>query len=153
SYVLLAIWIISLIDFYDADDFNLSSSLTLAPLMILWANLHGSFTFGLALLYVFAGYTFCQNLIQRNYSKCWRLVILVLGVTICALITPYGTSAAAMTREELDLKFASEHIGELRSPNFQNSPFQLGFLVALLTAVMGLGIKLRGARLIVFGII
>src|SRR5205814_10450264 len=56
SYVLLAIWLIHLLDAYDADNFNLSLLPVLAPLMILWANLHGSFTLGLALLYVFAGY-------------------------------------------------------------------------------------------------
>jgi len=153
SYVLLAIWMITLIDSYDTDEFDLSSLLTLALLMILWVNVHGSFTFGLALLYVFAGYNFCQHVVQSNYSKCWRLAILVLGVTLCASITPYGISATVMTREELDLKFASTHIAELRSPDFQNSPFQLSYFVVVLAAIIGLGIKLRGARLITFGII
>ena len=153
SYVLLAIWMINLLDAYDADDFNLSSLLTLAPLMTLWANLHGSFTLGLALLYVFAGYCLCQNIVQRNYTKCWRLLILMLAVTLCASITPYGISPAFVTKELLDLKLTSVHIGELRSPDFQNSTFHLIFLVALLSAIAGLGIRLRGARLIAFSII
>ena len=48
SFVLLAIWIVDLIDAYDNDDFSLRSWFTLTSLMVLWANLHGSFTFGLA---------------------------------------------------------------------------------------------------------
>jgi hypothetical protein len=153
SYVLLAIWMIKLLDAYDTDDFDLSVLLTLAPLMILWANLHGSFTLGLTLLYVFAGYSLCQNIATRNYTKCWRLLVLMLAVTLCALITPYGISSALMTNEELNLKFASEHIGELRSPDFQNSRFHSLFLVVILSAIAGLAIRLRGARLIAFSII
>src|SRR5262245_35282491 len=98
SYVLLAIWTIYLIDAYDDDDFDLSSLFTLAPLMALWANLHGSFTLGLALLYVFVGYSLCQNIVQRNYTKCWRLLILVLAVTLCASLTPYGILPALVTK-------------------------------------------------------
>ena len=153
SYVLLAIWMINLLDAYDDDNFNLSSLLTLAPLMTLWANLHGSFTLGLALLYVFAGYCLCQNIVQRNYTKCWRLLILALAVTLCASITPYGISPAFMTKEVLDLKFTSAYIAELRSPDFQTYTFHLIFLVALLSAIAGLGIRLPGARLIAFSII
>jgi hypothetical protein len=41
----------------------------------------------------------------------------------------------------------------LRSPDFQTATFHLIFLVALLSAIAGLGIKLRGARLIAFSII
>src|SRR5262249_51884473 len=52
SYFLLVIWIVILIDAYDNDDFSLKSWVTLASLMALWANLHASFTFGLALLYI-----------------------------------------------------------------------------------------------------
>jgi hypothetical protein len=153
SYVLLAVWMIKLLDAYDTDGFELSSLFTFAPFMILWANLHGSFTLGLVLLNVFVGCCLWQNIVQRNYTKCWHLLILVLAVTLCALITPYGISSALMTKEELNLKFASEHIGELRSPDFQNAKFHLFFLVATLSAMVGLGIELRGVRLIAFSII
>jgi hypothetical protein len=153
SYVLFAVWMIKLLDAYDADDFDLSSFFTFAPLMILWANLHGSFTLGLVLLYVFVGYCLCQNVVKRDYTKSWRLLILMLTVTLCALITPYGISSALMTKAELNLKFASEHIAELHSPDFQNSRFHSIFLVAILSAIAGLGVRLRGARLIAFSII
>ena len=46
-------------------------------LMVLWANLHPSFTFGLALFYVFAGYSCCEGLARRNYGQCRRTLYVV----------------------------------------------------------------------------
>jgi len=153
SYILLLIWTIKLLDIYDRDNFNTSSILTFVPLMALWSNLHGSFTFGLALLYVFAGVCFFQNILRRNYTKCWPILIVVSIVTITALMTPYGISSALMTKELLNLKHTIPQIVELHSPDFQKYPLHLIMLVTLLSAMAGLGIRLRGARLIAFGII
>jgi hypothetical protein len=153
SYLLLVIWTIKLLDAYDRDDFNRSSLLTFVPLMVLWANLHGSFTFGLALLYVFAGICFLQNILRRNYTKCWSILIVVSVVTVAALMTPYGISSALTTGELLNLKYTIPQIIELHSPDFQKDRAGLIIFVATLLAVAGLGIRLRGARLIAFGII
>jgi hypothetical protein len=153
SYIILPIWTIKLLDAYDLDDFNLWSLLIFPPMMVIWANLHGSFTLGLALLYTFAGYRLCQNIIKRNHTKCWHLLILVMAVTLCASITPYGISPALMTKQVLDLKFTSAVTEEMRAPDFQVYTFHLIFLVALLSATVGLGIRPRGARLIAFAII
>ena len=153
SYVLLVIWTIKLIDAYDRDNFKTSSLLVFAPLMVLWANLHGSFTFGLALLYVFSGMCFLSNIIRRSYTKCWPILIVVSGVTAAALITPYGISSALTTRELLNLKYTIPQIIELHSPDFQQDHVALVAFVATLLTVTGLGVRLRGARLIAFGII
>ncbi len=152
SYVLLAIWIINLLDSYDDDNFDLPPLLTLAPLMILWANLHGSFTFGLALLYVFSGFCLYQNIVQLNYRKCWRLVGVTLAVSISALITPYGMAPAFMTTKLLGMKFTHQYIVEWRAPDFQGSTFRLSYLVAIFSTLAGLGIRLRGPRLVAFGL-
>jgi hypothetical protein len=153
SYVLLVIWMAKLLDAYDHNEFNTSSVLTFAPLMALWSNLHGSFTFGLAMLYIFAGVCLCQNFIRRNYIKPRAILLVVSAVTIIALITPYGISSAAMTLELLNLKYTIPQIIELHSPDFQKSHLQLFLFVALLSAMAGLGIRLRGARLIAFSVI
>ena len=153
SFVLLAIWIINLIDAYDKNNFNLRSWFTLTPLMVLWANLHGSFTFGLLLLYVFCGVCIVQNIMRNNYAKCRFLLIGVFVVSLGALMTPYGISSTLMTKEVLNLKSAFVHVPELQSPNFQTQPFQLSLLIGLLVSIAGLGIQLRGARLLTFAII
>jgi hypothetical protein len=153
SYLPLAIWIIALLDAYDDDNCDLPPLLALAPLMILWANLHGSFTFGLALLYIFAAACLYKSVVQQNYKKCWRLLAITLAVTVSALITPYGTASAFTTLELLDMKSTLSRIFELRSPNFQQSTLMLICFVAILLAIAGLGIRLRGPRLIAFGLI
>ena len=154
SYVLLAIWLINLLDAYDDGDFSLPSLFTLAPLMILWANLHGSFTFGLALLYVFAGFCLYQNIVQHNYTKCRRLLVVVSVVTASAFITPYGIASVFMTVKLLDMKSAlGNFITEWRPPDFQGHPFRLIYLVTILSAIAGLGIRLCKPRLIAFSLI
>jgi hypothetical protein len=153
SYILLTIWLINLLNAYDYNDFSLPSLLTLTPLMVLWANLHGSFTFGLALLYVFAGFCLYQSILERNYTRCARLLLVTFVVTASALITPYGISAAFMTIEQLHLKFANSQVIEFRSPDFQRNPLLLIYLVSIFVALAGLGIRLRGPRLIIFALI
>ena len=154
AYVLLTIWIISLLDAYDNDNFNSPSLLTLAPLMIFWANLHGSFTLGLALLYVFAGFSLYKNIVQHNYTKCWRLLVVASVVTVSALITPYGISPAFMTIKLFGIKSTLGHfIGEWRPPDFQEHPFRLIYLVTILSTIAGLGVQLCKARLIAFSLI
>ncbi len=154
SYVLLTIWIISLLDAYDDDNFKLPSVLTLTPLMILWANLHGSFTFGLALLYVFAGFCVYKNIAQHNYAGCWRSLAVASVVTASICATPYGISPVFMTIKLFEMKpILGRFIDEWRPPNFQVLGFHLIYFVAILTAIAGLGIRLRGPRLIVFSMI
>src|SRR5262249_18728332 len=45
------------------------------------------------------------------------------------------------------------HIAEWHSPDFQQDPIQLFLIVGLLMAVTGLGVRLRGPRLIAYGML
>jgi hypothetical protein len=153
SYVLLIIWMINLVNAYDDDNFNLPPLLTLAPLMILWANIHGSFTFGLVLLYVFTGACLYQHFARNDYKKCRRLLVVAAAVTACAMITPYGISPVFMTTKLLDMKFAHTYIVEWRSPDFQGHRFRLIYMAAIFLTIAGFGIRLLWPRLISFGLI
>jgi hypothetical protein len=153
SFVLIVIWTINLLNAYDDEDFSLPSVFSLAPLMILWANLHGSFTFGLLLLYIFAACCFYQRVIRRADLEWWRPVAIVSVITICAMITPYGFRPALMTFAVLNLKFTIQHIDELQPLDFQKHLLLLMYFVAILMVIAGLGIRLRAARLIMFGLI
>ena len=153
SYLLLAVWLVSLLNAYDDKGSNLPSAFTLAPLMILWANLHGSVSVGLALLYIFAGFCLYQSILQRDYRKCRRLLVVTSAVTVCALLTPYGFWPAFTILDLMNMKFAVSHIVETTSPNFQRLIFHLIYLVTIFAAIAGLGIQLRGPRLIVFALI
>jgi hypothetical protein len=152
SYVLLALWMISLLDAYDDEKFDLPPLLSLAPLMILWANIHGSFTYGLTLLYIFSACCLFHNFVARDFAKCRHVVIVAALTTACAAATPYGIMPAFMTTTLVSMKFASGYINELRSPDFQASSFVLIYFVAIFLVIAGLGIRLGGARLISFGL-
>jgi hypothetical protein len=153
SFVLLVIWMIKLLDTYDHSEFNFRSLLAFVPLMVLWANLHGSFTFGLAMIYIFAGYRLCENAIQSRYAVCWRILVIMSAVTISACLTPYGIKPALMTKEVLDLKYTISQIDELHPPDFQRFPILLVFLVGIFSGMAGFGVRLRGPRLIAFAVI
>ena len=63
SFVLLLAWLIIVIDAYDSGDFK-PSIFILTILIILWANLHGSFTLGVQ-YYVFFRHTF----VAKNFCR------------------------------------------------------------------------------------
>jgi hypothetical protein len=152
SYVLLAVWMIKLLDAYDDEKFDLPSPFVLAPLMVLWANIHGSFTFGLALLCIFAGFCLYHSIVKRNYAKCRRLATVALVVSLSALITPYGIAPVFMTTKLMGMTTIHQ-IVEWLPPDFQKLPLLLAYLIALLLAITGLGIKLQGPRLVAFALI
>ena len=152
SYVLLAVWMISLLDAYDDEKYDLPPLLILAPLMILWANVHGSFTFGLLLLAIFSVCCLYNNYVQRDFAKCRRVVIVAAVAAACAAVTPYGIRPAFMTTTLVSMKFASNYVTELRSPDFHESTLGLAFFIAIILTIAGLGIRLGGARLIAFGL-
>jgi len=153
SYVILAIWIIKLLDAYDKEKPDLPRLVILAPLMILWANIHGSFTFGLTLLYIFTAFCLYHYFVQRDYTKCRQLAIVAATVTLCSFLTPYGMLPALMTTKLVSMKFITNYIIEWHSPNFQESLYRPIYLVGILSAIAGFGIRLRGARLVVYALI
>jgi hypothetical protein len=151
SYILMLIWLIILLDAYDERDFK-PSPVVLTILMILWANLHGSFTLGLVFLYVFAGVACYNRIIQREYFKCKQTLFMLLAVSVGALLTPYGVYSALLTLEVANLKYTLQHTSEWQSPDFQSYQPLLFLFVGLFAAVTGLGVRLRGPRLIVLSL-
>ena len=152
SYIVESIWVIKLLESYDRGDFR-SSIPSFCILMVLWANLHPSFTFGLALLYVVVGYSCCEKLLRRDYLRCKDELFAVIAVTVCALLTPYGIFSALLTLQTMNMKFALQHVAEWRPPNFQQNRIHLFLIVGFLMAVTGLGVRLRGPRLIAYGMV
>jgi hypothetical protein len=151
SFLLLLVWLIILINAYDRGDFK-PPVFVLVILMALWANLHGSFTLGAALLCIFAGYFCCEKFVQRVYSRCRSTFVMLLAVGVGALLTPYGIFSALWTLDLFNMTFPFQRIEEWRSPDFQVYQPLLFLFVGLFGIIAGLGIRLRGPRLIVFSI-
>ena len=147
SYLLLSVWIMVILEIEDQKDWAGQRGFILIPLMLLWANVHGSFTFGLAVFYVFLCNAIWDAYNKKDLQSFRRLVILVVGVTVAALITPYGPLSTLKT-VKLMSDPALAAIDEWHGPDFKNDPFHLAAIVGLFALLVYFGVRLRGPRLL-----
>lgn len=73
-----------------AADRGKSPSPWLLPLMTLWANLHGGFVFGLALIVPIALEAVLRNAPAARKSLAWRWMAFACAALSASCITPYG---------------------------------------------------------------
>ena len=147
SYLLLSIWVMLIAEIDDHDQWVGWRGFILIPLMLLWANVHGSFTFGLAVFDLFLCNAIWHLYKKTDLQTIRRLVVLVVGVTIAAMVTPYGPFATLKT-VKLMSDPALAIIDEWRAPDFQHDPFHLIAIVGLFALIAYFGIRLRGPRLL-----
>jgi hypothetical protein len=96
-----------------AVDHGRAPSFRLLPLMLLWANLHGGFTLGLALIAPFA----LEGILHdRRTAPRWIVFGLAAGLTAC--MTPYGPESILVTQRILGLGDALGIIVEWRPQDF-----------------------------------
>ena len=148
---LMVLWIASLIR---ALDTGRPPSWWLLPAMTLWANLHGSFTFGIAMI----GPIACEAFFNARDGERRRVTLQWLGFAALALaaacINPYGPEMILVTFRTVALGEALTTISEWRPQDF-GAP---GAFEVILLAGFGLalsrGVKLPLLRiLMVFGIL
>src|SRR5262249_54311981 len=117
-------------------------SLLLLPLMVLWANLHGGFTFGLALMAPIGFEAVWNAAPADRKALALRWLGFALGAVLAACVTPYGLESMLVTYRILSLGDALSSIGEWRPQDFS----RLDAFEAVL--LLGLGFALyRGVRL------
>ncbi len=114
-----------------AADRRAAPSLWLLPLMALWANLHGGFVLGLALIAPI-GLDAALGAPQRR----WSLLLRWAGFGVLALLAscanPYGWDAILASRRILDLGAALRTIGEWAPTDFSRiGPLEITLLVGL----------------------
>src|SRR5262245_12931319 len=146
SYLLLTFWIVIILELEDNGWTN-PFGFTLIPLMLLWANVHGSFTFGLVIIYFFLCFAIYEAYTQKDAGNRRRLTILLVGVTAAALITPYGALSALKTIKLMSVP-ALAQIDEWGAPDFQHDPIHLASIVVVFALLAYSGIRLRGPRLL-----
>ncbi|MDR6539070.1 hypothetical protein [Variovorax soli] len=144
AWLLLALWISALVG---AAESRRSPPWWLLGLMVLWANMHGSFILGLLLG---AGVALDAVLahprgMRRAAAKPWGLfVALSVGA---GMVTPNGWQVLWHAVYIMGMK-ALSHIGEWRSPNFlEPSAFELWLLLVLALAFSG-RVRLPWLRLV-----
>jgi hypothetical protein len=144
---LMMIWTIELVR---ASDEGRSPSLWLLPIMILWANLHGGFTLGIALVIAFtveALLVATKRLRLKAVARSWG-AFLVLALA-CSMLTPHGPYGILFTWQVMvESSYALSQIGEWQSPNFHNLQAMEIWLLAGLALVMHQGLRLPPIRLV-----
>ena len=136
--LLFASIFISFLDRYSRRE-EMPSIWWLAPLMILWVNLHAGFALGIALIVItLAGLMLNRLLLrdesiagdwQRLRSLCWVLIVCVGLVSL----NPNFTRMYSYPFETLTSRAMMQYIQEWRSPNFYDPRFQALALLMLST--------------------
>jgi hypothetical protein len=122
---LLALWTAGLVRAREKEQVP---SLLLILLMPLWANLHGSFAFGLALAGAFA----IEALLEAPRAKTAILwVLFLIAAAASALLTPFGLDGLLFPFKMMGMQGLG-HIGEWQPSDFTTlSPFAIALLAAL----------------------
>ena len=119
-------------------------SIWLLPIMALWANLHGSFAFGLALVPPLALEAWLADR-RRRTLRAWGLFL--AAAIAAAAATPYGWQGLAFPPQLLALRHLG-NIGEWRSQDFSSLPPLEFALMALLYVCLSRGVRLPPVRLV-----
>jgi hypothetical protein len=118
--------------------------------MLLWANLHGGFTFGFLIAGAF-GLEALFTARDGGERKALFFGWLKFGVATClvACVTPYGPESILVTLRIFNLGDSLKLISEWRSPDFQNQPGQELVLLIALYLALSRGLKLPMFRLLI----
>ena len=138
----------------NASDARRAPSFWLLPLIIVWANLHGGFVLGLALIAPFA----LDALWNAEAPQRLSLALRWAAFGICALaaswITPYGWNSLLAARQILDLGAAMQLIAEWQPADFSSLGVFEVCLLAAVAAALWRGIVLSPPRiLLVLGLL
>lgn len=111
-----------------------------ALILILWANIHGSFLIGVAYACFFAFESVITAPVGINrikLTKQWAKFL--VASLLCLLVTPHGLQGVLLPLQLTDQSYSMSIISEWVSPNFQH--FQ--FLEILLYIILGFGLTQR----------
>jgi hypothetical protein len=122
-------WVAGLVRALDA---RRLPSFALLPLLTLWANLHGSFTLGLAFLAPVALEALWNAQPDERLGVVLRWAAFGTCAVLAACITPYGPESILVTRRILALGPALSLIGEWQPQSFATL---VGFELCMLMAI------------------
>jgi hypothetical protein len=109
------------------------------PILILWANLHGSVILGVGLV-MLRGLVFAFQQIRTTARRGWwvtRSIALMALPPLCLLGSPYGLELVGYYRMMLIHPAFAPYIGEWRPPTFQSTA--IPFFALTLAAVWLIG--------------
>ena len=131
-----------------ASESRKAPSFRLLPLIALWANLHGGFVLGLAMVAPFA----CDALWNAESSQRQPLALRWVGFGICAVVaccvTPYGWQSILASRTILQLGDLLHLISEWMPADFGSFSVFEACVLALIGGALYNGVKLSPPRIV-----
>jgi hypothetical protein len=123
-------------------------SFWLLPLMVLWANLHGGFVFGLVMIAPIALDAVLNADAHLRKSLVWRWAAFALAALIAGCCTPYGWNSLLASKKILALGGALPLIKEWQPADFGSvGPFEVCLLAGIGLALFR-GVKLPPLRIL-----
>jgi hypothetical protein len=117
------------------------------PAMVLWANLHASFLFGIGL----AGWLGIEAAVTagrgRRSSEMWRWGAFVAASAAAAMLNPNGIWAFLQPLRMMAMPALQASFGEWLPPDFAQFPALELWLLAAMALGLGLGVRLPPFRL------
>jgi hypothetical protein len=145
SFPLVIVWFAGLVR---AAEGKVTPSPLLLAVMALWANIHGSFTLGLAFAGAFAAEAFFAAKPGERFGTAMRWGLFLLAALVAACISPYGYRSILVTFQLLGANEAVSFIQEWQ-PLFGKGALVHPLLVlALLFLALYYGIKVPFWRLL-----
>ncbi|HEY8333642.1 MAG TPA: hypothetical protein VIQ05_07585 [Tardiphaga sp.] len=130
-----------------AADRRRAPSFALLPLMVLWANLHGGFVLGLALIAPIALDAVWHAERDARNAVALRWALFAIAAVAASCITPYGWDALLAARKILGLGEALQLIGEWHAVDFGSfGLFELCLLI-MIGLVLFRGVTLPPLRI------
>ena len=142
---LMVAWVAGLIA---ASDRRAAPSFALLPLIALWANLHGGFVLGLALMAPIALDALWNADAPRRVPLALRWAGFAVAAVAASCATPYGWNALLAAHKILDLGELLTLISEWAPVSFGTFGLFEGCLLALIGAALLSGLKLSPTRIV-----
>ncbi|MBI3517117.1 MAG: hypothetical protein HY060_24050 [Proteobacteria bacterium] len=142
---LLVLWVAGLVAARAAER---APSPWLAAAMVLWANLHGSYMFGLGLAALIAGEAVFEAADWRTaLARAARWGGFGALALLAAAATPHGFAGLALPFELMGMETGLSRVKEWQSPDFQQTqPLELWLMLVLLAALL-LGLRVPVTRI------
>jgi MFS family permease len=128
---------------------NTIPSFYLAPVMTLWANLHGSFMFGLIFTALFAAEAVFESATSKDAASAgWRWSAFLGASIVAATLTPYGLTGLLFPLRMMAIGLALDTVHEWQPSTVTNNAPVFLWSALLLFLALWRGVRLPLCRLI-----
>ena len=149
AWPLLALWTVTLLR---AREEGRVPSAWHALWLVVWANLHGSFVFGLALAGLFAAEAVCTAPVSRRWHDARRWALFGIACLAATLVTPHGLTGLLFPFQLASMPVLGA-IAEWRPSDFASIGVFEVVLIAGIGSCLWLGVRLGAWRVLLLALL